>query len=258
MEIHYHGLSGWDGIIEYIFQDTQYVYMLGYESTQGEPYSFVYSPYRVLGARAMQPGNKYINFVEQTPGGGVIFRQHEFLGIEDVVVPAGSFPGCLKMLQRRENGIYRLSYLAPGVGLVKHLGAGGGSGYKWELAAANIGGTSYPAGSVICRASGTIDIGQPVDTLFEFYFATPSLPVKTSLKITKLTEGVSLDPIPIISQDGVTFLTESTYYTEEWGDFPEGVNVSLTIDGGSVSGYLTVSPDSNSSQHDMGGTVTCN
>ena len=91
----------------------------------------------------MKIGERVTAFHEHIPSGAFKFRQNEFVGLEDVTVPAGTFTDCITMLHRREKSTFYYSHYAQNIGLIKRIIVDDNGGSKWELTYANINGTEY-------------------------------------------------------------------------------------------------------------------
>jgi hypothetical protein len=187
-----------------------------------------FTPPLVTGKRNMKVGDVFYNFVRGDgpgPAPGTFiqftqFREYVLIGLEDVTVKAGSFPGCLKLLQKREGGLIYLVHLAKDVGVVKHFSASTGNyGFTDELVAISQGDSMIsPVGASICSAEGTWAEPQSGKSgAFCFYFDPQTKPIFTTISLSNLSWVPSLYPtsVSLVSQDGASFSNINIYSPSE-------------------------------------------
>jgi hypothetical protein len=197
----------------------------------------------IVGSRSMTPGEVFTSFYESPPGSGtLIYRETIFLGTEDVTVPAGTFPGCLKMLSKYQTPTSAqtiINYYALGVGRVKYTSlsssySGSWSGYIRELVSAKIGTNVIPANAVYYAGGGVWNqttSGQPSGSgSFSWRFSLPNLPAWGNVTLMGLNPTDWI--LPLVSQDGI-------HFSASW--YPTGMNFNLTVGEGTVTGtYIPV------------------
>lgn len=213
------------------------------------------TPPIIRGTRNMTKGDIFTNFflpVDLSSASSyqsLFYEEDVFVGIEDVTVPAGTFPNCLKLL--RKDFLYiSVDYYAKNVGMVKRITTFAGSSPTFvtpnimELTFARIGDTTYPD-NALCLGSGTWS--KTID-------GTPSGSGNFSLPIF-LQNGKALGQviltdyympsdlvISIVSDDSVQFVADPAIY----GDNPPDCNI--TVSNGTISGYV-VEPQSATAHH---------
>lgn len=221
----------WAGIIDYIRVGEEESELMGY---WWRDTLFSYSEPR-LSPRYILPGERYIHVYSETPGGRQYIREYEFIGVEDVEVPAGTFTQCIKILQRREGGVYRLSYLAKGVGMVKYISADGHTGFMFELVRAEIGDIIYPEGAGLCTIEGTWKLeGTDEEGPLAVHYNPDSLPVHVMLTLSSSSYHRR---DYLISSDGVTFTADTDAYSNQsYSQQPPEIEIS--IEGSSVTGHI--------------------
>jgi hypothetical protein len=132
------------------------VFCRGYKSASETVW---YDKPEILGSRNMTPGDMFTNFYEDPPGSGYLrYTETIFLGTEDVTTPAGTFKGCLKMLQKYHSQTSQttsIRYYAKGIGRVKRTFISGYSAQDHQLVSARIGTTVIPTGVLYYSGSGT-------------------------------------------------------------------------------------------------------
>jgi hypothetical protein len=225
--------GNWAGLIDYYAVSGETVVMLGY---RWKGVLQMFSPPRTIGSRQMMPGATFTNMYEQEPDYSIRFREYVFSDIATVTVPAADYPACIKMVQRRENGIFRVGYYADGVGLVKQLSAGGGSGFKWELVWARIAGVTYPQGALLCALEGTWALQNGSDSgQFQLYFTSGQTPIRTIIYIS----GGALGQYHIMSSDGAVFTEDTAFYDASGLDDWLIPDIELTLDQGAAAGRIS-------------------
>jgi hypothetical protein len=228
---------------DYYQINSQGIFYSGYKS--GSETRWFTTPV-IVGSRSMSPGDVFTNFYEDPPGSGTLnYREYTFLGIEDVTVPAGAFPGCLKIVLKQQTPIYArttMSYYAHGVGRIKqdrlHTPySGSWSGYTNELVSAKIGTNVIPAnvvyhagGGVWNRTAGGLPSGSGS---FTWRFSLPNLPAWGTVTLVGINPSPSPDmTLPLVSQDGI-------HFSASWYPIPAIINFNLTVDQGMITGTYT-------------------
>ncbi|HUU53887.1 MAG TPA: S-layer homology domain-containing protein [Armatimonadota bacterium] len=148
----YAGLaSDEDGSIEYWLPQPEGLYLGGrYEAAEG---TISFSP-ALLIPNGLDPGDSgnqmSTAYLGEETGLGAVAFNWEFVGVETVTVPAGTFEDCMKlhlMVYTSGNPDEFYVWAAEGVGVVK-MDSGAFGGDDWEvLIAADVDGTQYPSNS---------------------------------------------------------------------------------------------------------------
>lgn len=242
--------------------DVQYI---GYDTKDlnGEPsYTGRYFPPIILGSRTQR-------FREKIPNAYVVvridsnldqsnpyherhsleYREYDFLGTEDVTVPAGEFKNCIKILYKRNDGRTQVSYKCKGVGTVKtirvNLSSSSSPSYTAELLNMERADGTLLSEAVVCMAQGTIATnadGQIFDR-FNMSYVSQSTPVYSNMFFL----NSSLPPLgwlKLKSDDGINFIPDPAVYPDNPLQF------FLTVNGETISGQA--GPDST-----INGTMKC-
>lgn len=231
-------LSGsWTGDICYYTIDNDFVKYKGYGYDNGSGIESMawFTPPIILGARKQYFGQTIPNhFVRNTVSSGfeyktIDYREYQFIGIEDVMVPAGTFENCIKIIRRRSGGRYNIYFNYPGIGTVKNLYADSNNGgYIQELVNQQKADGSPLSNNVFCWATKNIinESNPDIVERWSMSYVVQQYPIHTTLN------PLSPNPISLISQDGTTFTADPVIYPD---NPPE---VSLTVSGGIVSGNI--------------------
>ncbi len=234
-----------DGM-DYYKIDPQGVFYSGYKSGSEMRWN---NPAVMIGSRSMLPGDVFTSFWLDSVSGTPSFRDTAFLGVEDVTTPAGTFTGCLKMLEKRQTTTSvrsTLTYYARGVGRVKqmrlisYLNPSNWSGYTSELVSAKIGTTVIPANVVYYAGGGvwnrTVN-GEPSGSgSFTWKMSLPNLPAWGSVTLVGFNTSPSAPDftMSLASDDGTHF--SASWYTAVATDF------NVTIGGGTITGTFVPTP----------------
>jgi len=200
------------------------------------------------------------------------YREYTLLGVEDVVVPAGTFKHCLKILGRRSiQGRATISYLAKGVGMVKYQRAQStGGGQLWELLdiEKTDGTTLFGKESGFCRISGTWSTeascppynGSCVQSsnLTMLYDKTNG--ISSFLNLSGFPDAWNLYGygglgLKMVTDDGITFTPDPTinWPDNNYDGNPDLPDISLTVEGDIVTGTFI----HNANTFNLTGTLIC-
>lgn len=209
----------------------------GFSGSMGTTTTWM-NPAVTIGSKSMAKGDIFSNFYSKTEISmttGLYYEEYVFAGIEDVSVPAGVFPNCLKMLFRSASGV-SLGYYAKDVGLVKRVSSANNatmpSGFTFELISSL---------AAHCTGDGAwSDPDNPTGArngLFAFTSYNPQGGKNTGILELKQFNDFHVPPssqtFSLISSDGVNFAPDPDIY----GINPPTLNV--VVSGGSLSGSYT-------------------
>ena len=209
------------------------------------------TPPIIKGTRDMAKGDIFTNFflpVDLSSASSYLPLSYEediFVGIEDVTVPAGTFPKCLKLL-RKDYFYISVDYYAKSVGIVKRITTLAGSSPTsvypnvMDITFARIGDTTYPD-NILCLGSGTwsrtIDGTSSGSGNFTMPIFLQDGKAIGQVILTDYYYVASDLVVSIVSDDSVHFVADPAIY----GDNPP--DCSITVSNGTISGYV-VDPQS--------------
>jgi len=219
---------GWRNM--YAIRGNQMVY-LGYEGNGSEP---VWNkPPRVIGTIEMKRFDVYTTCYEYAGEvNGLSCTEYTFLGVEDVVTPAGTFKDCLKISRKYypSSSPFSLRYYARNVGLVKFFRASSYGGTIRELAFAQVGQAAYPQDGFFSRCSGTYTFETVDGSTKTGSFTLNYIQTKSGFDGAFVTEDYAARlNYSVSSTDGTNFSGRDNRYGNE---------VVFTITGNTIQGTI--------------------
>ncbi|WP_136808722.1 hypothetical protein [Desulfosediminicola flagellatus] len=169
-----------------------------------------------FGLTNMKVGETLRTIYQRFPDTPFIIREYTFLGIEDVITPAGLFPDCIAIKRTLSNwSSNRIEYFAKGVGRVKRVVTGTSDNYYStveELISGNIDGTHYGNDMTLCKGTA-IDSDQKS---FDISISIRLLDDNTAEGTFNLHSEWGTDSYNLTSQDQNTFICSGYDVEEEY------------------------------------------
>jgi len=199
--------------------------------------------------------NDYIQILTGTSDSYQIrYREYTLLGTEDVIVPAGTFSGCLKILSKRSSDSrVTISYFAKGIGLVKYFRAQAqGGGQIWDLMdiEKSDGALMYDQMTGTCKVEGTWETSQQCPDNYPICTESSKLTMVYSQSggHAAFLNLVNFDfwrgnfssalGMKLISNDGISFTPDptGTWPDTNYDGTPDIPDISVTIENGQLTG----------------------
>jgi len=226
-------ISGqWSGWKDYELVTDLDIFYLGW----GFENNSWYEPPIKFASRSMYIGEHFYNFIKIE--GSHYYVEYIFAGIEDIVVPAGIFEKCLKIIKKQNTGLRQVYYYARNIGLVKATSSSSGDGYNQELVYTSINNISYPPSRKVYMAKGQWKSESNQSGGFTFCFSSQndSDKIFTTINFENYQTQNDLNyEYYLISEDNKSFKINTEFYDSNAPEFDISIN-----DFGDITGSCAI------------------